>query len=74
MKWLLIYLICAIATAILGFWQVKGENGDFFERYGVNGVLSTLIIGAVFPLTWLGVAIATVRIAFWEWRIRRKWK
>lgn len=74
MKWLLIYLLCAIATAIFFGFIAKYDDEDVFKRDRVIAISSMCIIGASFPIVWV-VAVAIVAKANYRtWRARKKWK
>lgn len=52
MHWLLIYLICAIATALIFRNIAVIGDESFFEQDGMAGVFSIAVIGTAFPVSW----------------------
>jgi len=49
MKWLLIYLICAIVASITFCYIVLSDNRDYFKTHRAAGVFSIISMGVVFP-------------------------
>lgn len=61
MKWLLIYLICAMATAMLFGYIAATTDRDYYKTYKVAGVISTICIGLVFPASWIAVIVKAAK-------------
>lgn len=57
MHWSLIYLICAIATALIFRKIAVIGDESFFEQNGMVGVFSIAIIGAAFPVSWMAAVV-----------------
>lgn len=57
MNWSLIYLICAIATALIFKKIAVIEDESFFKQNGMAGVFSIAIIGTAFPVSWMALVV-----------------